>query len=145
MYTFSIKSKELSQGVISAFFSSSGEQYLFRIRLITSSSSNPIPTLYLLTNSCLIVCKPTVEKQQPIPTPRQFHSILTSYQVSQVLTLPPGKFYSSGIHFHDDVVVVVFTEFDSNGLLFINTETQEVNEFITPVCEVVKNDDSSSR
>lgn len=107
-----------------------------------SDSETPIPTLFLITNHSLVICEPTVEKNG-VPTPRQFHAILTSYKVSRVIPLPDQHFYSTGVHLCSNLVSIVFHDTQSSGLLFIDTATQQFTSKTLDVCEILPIDSTS--
>lgn len=115
------------------------------ILIHSSGNETPIPSLYLLTNTSLLICKPTQEKQQGTPSPRQFHSLITSYTISEKIDLPTNHYYSTGCYLNDDSLLVIYHDTQSSGLLVINPHTHSISSYSIPVCEIVRIDSSSSK
>ena len=144
MYTHSMKlTKELQSGIVFAFFSSPTATYSNR-SISHSDSETPLPTLYLITNEQLVVCKPTEEKEPGIPSPRQFHKLLLSYQVYKTLSLSSFCFYSKGIHLHADEIVLSSFFMESSNLTFWDIESELSYSKQCDFCELAKVDDNTS-
>lgn len=129
--------------MLTAFFESPSSTYSL-LFILHSDSETPIPTLYIVANHELVICKPTVQKETAIPSPRQFHRILSSYQVVQSLPLP-GEFYSTGIHITANLIALVYHRPQSNGIMFIDTELGLMQEMELSVCEIARIDANSGR
>lgn len=117
----------------------------FFIIIHSRGNETPIPYLYLLTNTSILVCKPTQEKQPGTPSPRQFHSLITSYTINEKIDLPSNHYYSTGCYLNDDTLLVVYHDTQSSGLLAVNPHTHAITSYSIPVCEIVRIDSSSSK